>query len=125
LPRILVLEDDFRMSLELLKTLVLAGYDAVGAVSGRQAEKMLDERETDLVICDIDMPGGDGLESISRLRRRPEHPTIIAVSRRNEPALLESARVCGADHILIDPIDPEVLLQTVEGLLDARAPSNV
>jgi CheY-like chemotaxis protein len=68
--RILVVDDDdaLRESLELV--LAAEGYEVVGARDGASALAALEAAPVDVVLCDLRMPGMDGLELLPQLSRR-------------------------------------------------------
>ena len=65
-PKILIAEDEAIIRLDLKEMLQEEGYDVVGeAADGEAAIRLAREREPDLVIMDIKMPGMDGLTAAS------------------------------------------------------------
>lgn len=95
-------------------------HDVLEARDGREALEIYRERRPDIVMLDLYMPGQDGFETLSILRR--EHPAsrIIAVSagwnKGNKDGLL-LAREMGADLTIRKPIDIEVVRHAVSELL--------
>ena len=121
--RILVIDDDPIVREVIVNTLTQAGYSAHGIGDGKRAILWLRENAVSLVISDIFMPEGDGLEVIRFLRQdRPMIP-ILAVSGGNpliRQDYLVIARQLGADQVLAKPIRPHDLVQTVEALLGGK-----
>ena len=77
-PRILVVEDGEEVRELLSEVLTDAGYQVIAAVHGRDALRILDDSEVDLVVSDVVMPGLGGLELTEELRRRyPELPVLL------------------------------------------------
>jgi two-component system OmpR family response regulator len=72
----------------------------------------------DLVLLNLVLPDGSGLELCHELRRHPPTPPIVALTAATHA--VEEARC--VDLVLTKPFDPDALLATVEDLLgDARA----
>ena len=66
--RVLVVDDEESMRHMLSIILKKEGYDIVCAEGGEQALKILGKDEFDFVVCDIKMPGVDGVEFLKRLK---------------------------------------------------------
>ena len=123
--RILVVDDspDLRSYLKLL--LEGAGYDVVTAGNGNRAIEFQRETPCGVLVTDIFMPEGDGLETIARFRR--EFPTvrIIAISgggrQMTGEKYLGLASIVGADATLPKPFESADLLQTLDRLLSAKS----
>jgi EAL domain-containing protein (putative c-di-GMP-specific phosphodiesterase class I) len=79
--RILIVDDDPTM-VELLAHLIkrTGQPPARTAADGFQALAALDEAAVDLIFCDIDMPGMDGVEFLRHLRGRAESPPVVLLS---------------------------------------------
>ena len=70
------------------------------ARDGEEAWRMLQEREFDLLITDLEMPAMDGFELTRRIRSHPrlQHLPIIALSARGSSSFRDRAREAGVDH---------------------------
>ena len=76
--RILVVDDDDGIRALYLMELTQAGYDVIGADSGRKAVELVSEKNFDVIILDIEMPDMSGIEALSHLRRvTPNTPVIL------------------------------------------------
>ncbi len=119
--RILVVDDD-PMILRLLQlNLEMEGYEVVSAVNGREALAAVAEQPPDLMVCDVMMPGMDGLEVVSRLRREPVGDTlpIVMLSAKAQELDVQRGRGAGADEYVTKPFDPEELLGVIGRLLSS------
>jgi CheY-like chemotaxis protein len=65
---ILIIDDEELVTKSLLKLLKGKGYTAVIARSGQEAIEKVKETDFALIICDVRMPGMDGIETIKRIR---------------------------------------------------------
>jgi two-component system response regulator AtoC len=109
--RILIVDDDeaLRESLELV--LSAEGYDVVGARHAEAALRQLDAGPVDLVLCDLRMPGMDGMELLPQISRRLPGATVIMMSAYGTADLAIEAMKRGAYDYLAKPFQPsEVLL---------------
>jgi len=98
--RILVVDDDPMMVNLLSRVLIRAGVPApTSANDGRAALERLDATPIDLVFCDIDMPGMDGIEFLRHLRNRTAPPAVVVLS--STPGVIrESVEKLGLAHRL-------------------------
>ena len=113
MPSILIVDDDAVMRNALHKTLVRAGYEVEDASGGTAALEAYQRQPRDLVITDIIMPDGEGLNTIMALRKLDAHVKIIAISGggvvRSDDYLNLAAKF-GAARVLAKPFSgPEVL----------------
>ena len=94
------------------------GHVVVRAGSGREIVRIARERPVDLVITDILMPDGDGLDAILALNRMRPTTRILAISGggRTQPAdaCLRVAKGVGADAVLLKPFGRPQLLSAVQ-----------
>ena len=105
---------------ELVKTygMVLRkkGYHVIEADSGGAALAMARKHLPDLIISDIDMPGGDGATLLRDIRRDPELKSKQVVLMTGRPDLVNPRKGMeeGADDFLLKPVELEALLNCVE-----------
>jgi two-component system, sensor histidine kinase and response regulator len=114
--------DDFADTLALYDALLTEdGHRVRTANSGATALKMVDEREPELVLLDVSMPGMDGVEVLRRLRaRRGGGPAVIMLTAaRREPHAIEAGLRQGADAYLTKPIDARELLARTRAALES------
>lgn len=117
---VLIVEDD-PDTLELLEsTIRLAGAKPIGANSVAEALRAIDGRPFDALVSDIAMPGQDGYTLISLMKDRLGNGmpgATIALTAYASRADREKALAAGFREHLAKPINPDVLLQTLEDLL--------
>ena len=114
--RILVVDDDPEIASFIRRGLAYEGYSVDTAADGNEALSKARDREPDLVILDIMMPGIDGIEVAKRLRAGGEVPIIMLTARgttADKVAGLES----GADDYLVKPFEFDELLARIRALL--------
>jgi len=119
---VLVVEDD-EDTLELLEsTLRLAGATALGARSVGDAMRVVDGHKIDALVSDIAMPGQDGYTLLTLLKDRlgPAMPDVsVALTAYASRADRERALTAGFSEHLAKPVNPDILIQTLEDLLAA------
>jgi len=111
--RILVVEDhtDSGAMLDLLLT--SRGHTV--AVAGSVAGALLRSQEDwDVVISDLGLPDGSGLEIGRVMRALPHPPHLIALSGYGRPADVAASREAGFDIHLVKPLDPDRLFEILE-----------
>jgi AmiR/NasT family two-component response regulator len=112
--RVVIAEDEAIVRLDLRETLEEEGYEVVGETGrGDEAVKLVAERQPDLVILDIKMPGMDGLSAAREITRERQCAVLIltAFSQRN---LVEEARDAGALAYLVKPFQRGELVPAIE-----------
>jgi two-component system response regulator AtoC len=111
--RVLIVDDDDSLRESLALVLAAEGYEASVAGDGAEALARLDEASPDLILCDLRMPGRDGLSLLPDLaRRRPDAPVILMSAHGTEELALEAMRR-GAYDYLAKPFQPAELLLTI------------
>ncbi len=113
---ILVVDDEAPMRKYVSLNLKARGYDVLTAEDGTEAIKLASEHSFDLLILDIGMPGPDGFEVLSAVRRDNEVP-VIMLSARGREADKVRALDLGADDYLTKPFGVEELLARVRATL--------
>ena len=126
-PRILIVEDEEPLSLLLRYNLESEGYEVESAMRGDDAELMLKEHITDLVLLDWMLPGLSGIELCRRLRQRSDTKTlpIILLTARGEEDERVRGLATGADDYVVKPFSVPELLARVGALLRRVSPNRV
>lgn len=112
-PLVLVVDDDPAVSAFLIQFLEGEGYRVASAHDGASAVSAAAKLKPHVITMDIAMPGMDGQTAMDILRRDPELsaiPILVVTGHGNVPGT-------SADAVLIKPLQPEVLLSTIERLL--------
>ena len=115
--RILIVEDN-----EELLALV-AGYfknkgsfDVFTAADGTAALRLVDEKDFDIAILDIMLPGPNGFEICKALRNKSRCPIVFLTALGNEDNILKGYEL-GADEYMVKPFSPKVLYAKCLALL--------
>jgi DNA-binding response OmpR family regulator len=102
--RILVVEDDLPLARVLVDNLTFAGFDADHADEARSALSKVRSFSPDLVLLDLMLPGGDGVE-LCRLIRRSRGTPVIVLTARSDKADKLRGLGAGADDYVTKPFD--------------------
>jgi two-component system copper resistance phosphate regulon response regulator CusR len=114
--RLLVIEDEVRLAEFLRKGLAEAGYVVDVAHDGIDGLHLAVEGTYDLVILDVMLPGKDGFEVLSSLRRVRRTPVLMLTARDSVEDRVKGL-VDGADDYLVKPFSFSELLARVQALL--------
>lgn len=118
--RILVVDDEMPILRLLRRILIASGYEVLVASSGMQGVDVARQKQPDLILLDLSMPGMDGLSVCRELRQWTETP-IIVVSARGEERYKVHALDLGADDYLTKPFGYDELLARVRVCLRRSA----
>ncbi len=122
LKRILLIDDEEAVRLTVGEILKRAGYDVQSAADGKSGLELFQRQDFDLLITDLLMPEGDGLETIMALRRGRKALKIMVISGCGQTLgseYLKIAQHLGADLTLPKPFTRVALLAGVAKLLEA------
>jgi response regulator of citrate/malate metabolism len=102
---VLVVDDDYRVaSVHVGFVEGVSGFRVVGqAHSAADALRLAGELRPDLVLMDIYLPDGDGLQVVRQLLSEPWAPAVIVISAANDVATVRQAVQLGALHYLVKP----------------------
>ena len=120
MSRVLVVDDDADVRAVTRHMLENAGITVVEAADGTTGIRVFRDVGADLVLCDLFMPGVDGIEVIGELRRKFPGVKIVAMSAGGlggRVDMLTVARRIGAAEVLHKPFSQEALLDVVERVL--------
>jgi two-component system phosphate regulon response regulator OmpR len=120
IPHLLVVDDDTRLRELLRRYLSEHGFRVTTAETAAAARARLASMEFDLIVLDLMMPGENGLDFASRLRRDSTVP-ILMLTAMGEPEDRILGLERGADDYLPKPFEPRELLARIRTVL-RRAP---
>lgn len=103
--RTLVVDDDFRVAaVHAAYVEKVDGFTVVGqAHTCAQAFDAVAELTPDLVLMDVYLPDGDGLEVVRRLTEHQRHPDVIVITAARDIPTVRTAMQLGAVHYLVKP----------------------
>lgn len=100
-PRILVVEDEQVVAVDIESQLTQLGYDVVGvASSGEEAVRLAKEKSPDLVLMDIQLHGStDGIAAAAQIRRRSQVPVIFVTAHANSEFIDRATKAGPFDYV--------------------------
>ena len=119
MKHILIVEDDTTFAV-MLQTWLSKKKFSVASVSGiAAAKKTLIESSVDLVLCDLRLPGGDGIDLLEWVSNRYVNvPLIVMTSYAAIPSAVQAMKLGARDYIS-KPVNPEDLLQKINEVFNA------
>jgi two-component system, cell cycle response regulator DivK len=122
--KILIVEDHEDCRELLLVYLQRVGYQVLQAASGEQGIEKALEAKPDLIIMDLGLPGINGIEATTRLKKniKTAHIPVIAYTAWSEAKFKETAKKAGMVGFLTKPTPPDVLNEVIQKYLPSSVP---
>lgn len=117
--RVLVVEDDKEIRAFIRSSLSIEGFEVQTAVSVSEARAMLHNDLPDVMVLDLGLPDGDGIELVREVRKQHNLPILI-VSARHQEAQKILLLDAGADDFLTKPFSVGELLARIRVALRHR-----
>ena len=119
-PKVLVVDDEESVVMTIKAILQLDGYNVATTMSGAEARAMVRETEYDLVLTDLRLEDGDGLDVLKAVRESyPETVTIMLTGYASLESAIQALRA-GAYDYLVKPSEVEELRSTVSRGIERR-----
>lgn len=118
--------DDSAIVLERLVTLLTAlpDIEIVGqARNTKEAKRLVPQLRPDVVILDIQMPGGSGIKLLQQLKQEPACPLVLMITGSSFPQYRKKCLAAGADYFFDKSTEFEQLLDTLCNLIPQFAAS--
>ncbi len=116
MKKILVIEDDRAVSIELQELLQNAGYEALAIDNFENVLEQILCIQPDLILLDINLPKINGEILLRELRKEEDIPVIMITSRTSEMDEVLSMSY-GADDYITKPYNPTILLLRITAIL--------
>jgi len=114
--RILVVDDEVRLSRHILTALLEAAHDPVSVHEGEAALAAATASRFDLIILDVGLPGIDGFEVLRRLRAKHAASRVLMLTARGQVNDRVAGLQLGADDYLAKPFAMQELLARIRAL---------
>jgi two-component system response regulator FlrC len=121
---VLVVEDDAALREALLDTLQAAGLTALAAHDAQSALELLSNQDIALVISDVHMPGANGYELLSSIKRLHPYLPVVLMTAYGTVAQAVAAMREGATDYIVKPFDAKALIDMAQRQLAARVMPN-
>jgi len=122
-PSLLVVDDDENIRQIMRLLLEASGYRVHCAADGNEALKLISTQPFDLILTDMLMPGSDGLELLSAMKKSRSTTRVVVMSGGGMIGVadyLKVAKKLGANGVLEKPFTRETLLATVADVLKKK-----
>lgn len=114
--KIIVIDDETEILLVVQSRLKANGYDVVTCENGVEGLQKIQEDHPNLILLDITMPGMDGFQVLSQLKKDPETskiPVIMLTARGESRSILKAQDLKASDY-LIKPFASDELLAVIK-----------
>lgn len=122
MSKILIIEDDPQITKILKLNLKLSGYETENATTFQEAWSKINSEHFDLLLMDIGLPDGSGLDLCQRVREAGNEVPIVFLSARTDEATVVKGIKNGADDYLRKPFGLEELKVRVSKFVKRIAP---
>ncbi len=123
--RVLIVEDEEANRLLLRRFLGAKGFDVVEAANAHDALREARRPDVDVVLLDIMMPGGNGLDVLATLREEGQQVPIILLTAIDDSATIVRGLDLGADDYITKPFSLPVLLARILRRLRPEQPQDL
>ena len=113
---ILIIDDDKELCALIGQSVLQENIEADCCYSGKSGLLQLKEKDYQLVILDVMMPGFDGFETLERLRKESSLPVLMFTSKNDSASKVRGLRA-GADDYLTKPFDMDELIARIISLV--------
>ncbi len=115
---ILVIDDSASLRQVVRMALTGAGYDVLEAGDGKAALALMDGRQVNMAVCDINMPVMNGIEFVKAAKQLPAYKfmPILMLTTESQDSKKEEGKAAGAKAWMVKPFSPTQLVSAVAKL---------
>lgn len=114
--RILIIDDDKELCALIKRSVLSENIEADFCNTGKDGLQKLKDKEYQLVILDVMMPGIDGFETLEEIRKESSLPILMFTSKNDSISKVRGLRA-GADDYLTKPFDMDELIARIVSLI--------
>lgn len=114
--KVLIIDDDKELCVLIKRSVLSEDIEADFCNTGKEGLQKLKEKEYQLVILDIMMPGMDGFETLEEIRKENSLPILMFTSKNDSASKVRGLRA-GADDYLTKPFDMDELIARIISLI--------
>ena len=118
--QILIADDEDPLRMTIAAWLIDEGFDVEQAANGIEAIKKVQEKDFDIAILDIKMPGANGLEVLRYIKKNSAQIEVVMMTGMSDVSMAVEAMKLGAKEYLTKPIDMDQLVPQLKGIIRAR-----
>lgn len=114
--KVLIIDDDKELCVLIKRSVLSEDIEADFCNTGKEGLQKLKEKEYQLVILDVMMPGMDGFETLEEIRKENSLPILMFTSKNDSASKVRGLRA-GADDYLTKPFDMDELIARIISLI--------
>jgi putative nucleotidyltransferase with HDIG domain len=118
--RVLIVDDEPAACKLLASVLSEEDFDCKTALSGAEALRLLERGNRDAIVCDLNMPGMNGMELLAEVRRRSPHVAFLVATGLDDVRAGILAMKSGADDYLVKPLQSELVIASLHRALQKK-----
>ncbi|MBU0995738.1 MAG: response regulator [Proteobacteria bacterium] len=115
--RILLIDDETDFSETLAERLEIRGFETELASDGEKGIKLVKDKEFDVVILDLKMPGLSGIETLKSIKKIKKDLPVILLTGQGSTKDGEEGKKMGAHDYLIKPLKIDEFIEKVLGAI--------
>ena len=124
--RLLIADDHEVVRVGLANLLARTDIEIVAqAANGKQCLKLAEKHKPDVVLLDVRMPDGDGLETLEKLRQKLPKSKVVMLSTFDNPTYIARAVALGASDYVLKGSPRKVLIDAIKAAAAGGAPSRL
>lgn len=112
--KILWADDEISLLKPHIMFLEEKGYEVISATNGQDAINICKNQQPDIVFLDENMPGKDGLETLTEIKQLYPNTPIIMITKSEEEEIMDQAIGSKISDYLIKPVNPMQILLTIK-----------
>ncbi len=117
--QVLIIDDDSAIRELLREFLAEEGLATSEAASAAEARQAMEAADPDVILLDMWLPDGDGLDVLDSLRGRPEIPVIVITADSSSSRTIRAMQA-GAFDYLVKPLEPEAVRAAIRRALEQQ-----
>jgi two-component system chemotaxis response regulator CheY len=112
---VMIVDDSASLRQVVKMALTGAGYNVLEAADGKAALAMLDGRQVNMVVCDVNMPIMNGIEFVKEAKKLAAYKfmPILMLTTESQEAKKEEGKAAGAKAWMVKPFSPTQLVSAV------------
>src|SRR5258708_2581984 len=117
---LLIVDDEVDLREVLTYSLQRVGFKVLEAANGKEAFDIIKKQKIDLVVSDIQMPGGNGIELLDNIRANHHELPVLLFLTGFADISVEEAYNKGAEALFSKPFDFRIVLRTILQALEPK-----
>src|SRR5574344_2559628 len=120
MAKILWVDDEIDLLKHYIMFLEAKDYNVIPATDGQEALDILSKEQIDIMFLDENMPGINGLETLTRVKNKYPSLPVIMITKSEEEHIMEQAIGSKISDYLIKPVNPNQILLDLKKHLEAK-----